>query len=169
MTSSIPGTGPGAHGGVRGMAFDRRSSQFEGRFGRMFRSLSAATWSEAALKALAGDGNQENRMAAGPEVVENSSPPRPTAAREDTTTTASPIPRDCMMTRRTRGSMRVTPTLVSSSITTSRLIRRAACKARTTLMRWWTSVRRGLIWTACTVAAHAISRTCTAATAVNFS
>ena len=83
MTSSIPGTGPGAHGGVRGMAFDRRSSQFEGRFGRMFRSLPAATWSEAALKALAGDGNQENRMAAGPEVVEDSSPPRPTAARED--------------------------------------------------------------------------------------
>ncbi|RRB18079.1 peroxidase family protein [Larkinella knui] len=57
------------HGGIRGDNLDRRSSQFEGLFGRIFRSLPAATWSEAALKELAGDGHAENRMAAEPETV----------------------------------------------------------------------------------------------------
>lgn len=42
----------GHGGGVRGSDLSRRSSQFEGRFGRMFRSLPAATWPEADLKLL---------------------------------------------------------------------------------------------------------------------
>jgi Animal haem peroxidase len=43
----------GSHGEVRGLSLSRRSSQFEGRFGRMFRSLPAAHFSEEMLKELA--------------------------------------------------------------------------------------------------------------------
>ncbi len=74
--------GPAAHGGVRGMTFDRRSSQFEGRFGRLFRSLPAAQWSDAALRELAGDGHQENRMSAEAE-TNDAQPPLPVAPAED--------------------------------------------------------------------------------------
>ena len=56
-----------SHGGVRGADFDRRSSQFEGRFGRIFRNLPPASWPKEALCLLAGDGQQENRMSAEPE------------------------------------------------------------------------------------------------------
>ncbi len=43
----------GGHGGeVRGDAMRRRSSMFEGRFGRMFRNLPPASWPEGALRAL---------------------------------------------------------------------------------------------------------------------
>lgn len=73
-----------SHGAVpvRGGDFDVRSSQFEGKFGRLFRSLPPATWSKEALSALAGDGHQENRMAAEPEQT-NDKPPLPIAPRED--------------------------------------------------------------------------------------
>jgi hypothetical protein len=40
------------HGGVRGADMPRGSVLFEGRFGRMFRTLAPATFSEAALNAL---------------------------------------------------------------------------------------------------------------------
>src|SRR5436190_7138055 len=43
----------GHHGEVRGLNLSRRSSQFEGRFGRMFRTLPAAQFDEVMLKALA--------------------------------------------------------------------------------------------------------------------
>ncbi len=73
-----------SHGAVpvRGGDFDVRSSQFEGKFGRLFRSLPPATWSKEALSALAGDGHQENRMAAEPEQTDDK-PPLPIAPRED--------------------------------------------------------------------------------------
>ncbi len=71
-------TGP-SHGGVRGADLNRRSSQTEGRFGRIFRSLPAATWSEDALRKLTGDGQEMNRMSAEPEKEGN----LPIAPRED--------------------------------------------------------------------------------------
>jgi len=71
-----------SHGAVRGSDFDRRSSQFEGRFGRIFRSLPAATWSEAALHKLAGDGLKEGRMSSEPERDETN-PDLPSAPSED--------------------------------------------------------------------------------------
>lgn len=74
-----------SHGAVRGSDFDRRSSQFEGRFGRIFRSLPAATWSEAALHKLAGDGHKEGRMSSEPERDETN-PDLPSAPREDNQT-----------------------------------------------------------------------------------
>jgi hypothetical protein len=43
----------GHHGEVRGLNLSRRSSQFEGRFGRMFRTLPAARFTEDMLKDLA--------------------------------------------------------------------------------------------------------------------
>lgn len=43
----------GGHGGgIRGEGVSRRSSSFEGRFGRMFRELPAASWPESALRSL---------------------------------------------------------------------------------------------------------------------
>src|SRR5882757_6549821 len=39
----------GHGGGVRGDSLDRRSSSFEGRFGRIFRSLPPATWDKQVL------------------------------------------------------------------------------------------------------------------------
>ena len=47
-----PATSPTHGGGVRGADLSRRSSQFEGRFGRMFRSLPPAEWPEEALLEL---------------------------------------------------------------------------------------------------------------------
>jgi hypothetical protein len=44
--NKIPSKNTSSHGVVRGADFDQHSSQFEGRFGRIFRSLPAASWSE---------------------------------------------------------------------------------------------------------------------------
>jgi hypothetical protein len=66
--TTLPSKTSSSHGGIRGADFDRRSSQAEGRFGRMFRSLPAASWPEEALRDLAGDGQQSDRMSAPPEV-----------------------------------------------------------------------------------------------------
>ena len=63
-------------GGVRGAELSRRSSQFEGRFGRMFRSLPAAEWPEEALRALG------EQMVAEPEKDPKDST-KPGAAFED--------------------------------------------------------------------------------------
>lgn len=49
--------------GVRDNDFGR-SSQFEGRFGYIFRNLPPAIWVQAALHELLSDGQQENRMSA---------------------------------------------------------------------------------------------------------
>lgn len=54
--NKIPHKHSSSHGGVRGDDLDRRSSQFEGLFGRLFRTLPAAVWDEDALAKLAGDG-----------------------------------------------------------------------------------------------------------------
>jgi Animal haem peroxidase len=68
---------PAAHGGgVRGDNSVPRSSQFEGRFGRMFRSLPSAEWPKQALLDL-GDA-----MTSPPEHLDGS-PNVPTAAFED--------------------------------------------------------------------------------------
>src|SRR6266576_5105657 len=56
----------GGHGSLRGADSGHRSSQFEGRFGRIFRTLPAASFSEDDLKNLARNG-----MTAEPEVVED--------------------------------------------------------------------------------------------------
>ncbi len=66
--AALPSKTTPSHGGTRGADFDRRSSQFEGRFGRIFRNLPAATWPQAALRELAGDGHTDNRMSAAPEM-----------------------------------------------------------------------------------------------------
>src|SRR5215475_1307453 len=60
-------------GGVRGDSLDRRSSSFEGRFGRLFRSLPPAEWPKQALLKLAGE------MTAEPEHIGN----LPSASPED--------------------------------------------------------------------------------------
>jgi heme peroxidase len=66
---------PAAHGGgVRGDNSTMRSSLFEGRFGRMFRSLPSADWSKDALAKLA------LAMTSPPEVDESTN--LPAAARE---------------------------------------------------------------------------------------
>jgi Animal haem peroxidase len=83
MSTRLPSKTGSSHGGVRGADFDRRSSQSEGKFGRIFRSLPAATWSEDALRALAGDGKREDRMTAKPETAEPENPRLPEAPRED--------------------------------------------------------------------------------------
>ena len=59
------GTGAG-HGNLRGADVFHTSPQFEGRFGRMFRTLPAATFDERELQELALQG-----MTAAPEVVED--------------------------------------------------------------------------------------------------
>lgn len=64
----LPTKSTPSHGGIRGATFDRRSSQSEGRFGRIFRSLPAASWKEDALRDLAGNGLQDDRISAPPEV-----------------------------------------------------------------------------------------------------
>jgi hypothetical protein len=82
MSTHLPKKTSPSHGGVRGADFNRRSSQFEGRFGRIFRNLPAATWSEDALRKLAGDGQAKDFMSAEPE-RDKSDPRLPTAPRED--------------------------------------------------------------------------------------
>jgi hypothetical protein len=68
---------PAAHGGgVRGDNSVPRSSQFEGRFGRMFRTLPSAEWPKDALLKLGA------AMTADPETLD-SDPKVPTAAFED--------------------------------------------------------------------------------------
>src|SRR6266571_1330564 len=42
----------GHHGEVRGLSLSRRSSQFEGRFGRMFRTLPPAKFTQQILEKL---------------------------------------------------------------------------------------------------------------------
>src|SRR5215475_1764930 len=56
----------GGHGSLRGADSGHRSAQFEGRFGRIFRTLPAASFTEEDLKRLALEG-----MTAEPEVVED--------------------------------------------------------------------------------------------------
>jgi hypothetical protein len=82
LGTNLPSKTSSSHGGVRGADFDRRSSQSEGRFGRIFRSLPPATWSEDALRQLAGDGQEEHRMSAEPE-KDLKNPRLPVAPRED--------------------------------------------------------------------------------------
>jgi len=67
--------GSGHGGGVRGDTMRRRSSMFEGRFGRMFRNLPPASWSEDALHALGA------AMVADPEATDTD-PRLPTASPE---------------------------------------------------------------------------------------
>ena len=67
----------GGHGGgVRGDNSNPRSSQFEGRFGRIFRSLPAGEWPREALLALG------TAMTAEPE-TEPDDPAKPSASPED--------------------------------------------------------------------------------------
>src|SRR5262245_57552763 len=78
-TGVIGGKRPGSPshgGGVRGDQLGTRSTLFEGRFGRMFRSLPPAQWSRDALFALG------NAMTADPETDEKD-PTLPAAAPED--------------------------------------------------------------------------------------
>src|SRR5713101_1519248 len=78
-TALIGGKKPGssAHGGgVRGDNSTPRSSLFEGRFGRMFRSLPAAQWPREALLALS------KKMTADPE-RDTKDPSLPSASPED--------------------------------------------------------------------------------------
>jgi Animal haem peroxidase len=83
MSTRLPRKTSASHGGVRGADLNLRSSQTEGRFGRLFRSLPAATWSEDALKELAGNGSATvNRMSSEPE-TNKGTPPLPIAPRED--------------------------------------------------------------------------------------
>jgi hypothetical protein len=88
MSTRLPSKTGSSHGGVRGADFDRRSSQSEGKFGRIFRSLPAATWSETALLALAaGDETGKESMTAKPETAEPEKPRLPKAPQEDGNTT----------------------------------------------------------------------------------
>lgn len=60
---------PAAHGGgVRGDNSAPRSTLFEGRFGRIFRSLPQAEWPKDALMALGG------KMTADPELFDDNPP-----------------------------------------------------------------------------------------------
>jgi hypothetical protein len=72
---TLPGKKNSSHGAVRGADFDRRSSQAEGRFGRIFRNLPAAEWPEEALRQLAGNGHDEGGMASDPELAEGTNLP----------------------------------------------------------------------------------------------
>lgn len=64
-SSANPSGGHG--GGVRGANLRRRSPQFEGRFGRMFRDLPPATWSHAALMELGRLMSSDPERGKGPE------------------------------------------------------------------------------------------------------
>jgi len=61
----------GHHGEVRGLSLSRRSSQFEGRFGRMFRTLPAAQFDEQVLKKLAEAMSAEFEATQTPETEED--------------------------------------------------------------------------------------------------
>ena len=58
---AVSATASGRHGEVRGLESTGRSTQFEGRFGRMFRTLPPARFTEGVLRELAG------RMTADPD------------------------------------------------------------------------------------------------------
>jgi hypothetical protein len=75
LESSANPTG-GHGGGVRGDTMRRRSSLFEGRFGRIFRNLPPASWPESALRELG------ERMTAEPE-RDDQNHALPAAAPED--------------------------------------------------------------------------------------
>ena len=64
------------HGGIRGADTRKRSSQFEGRFGRIFRSLPAAQSDDDDLVLLAQPGNddREDAMLSSPEADEHGKP-----------------------------------------------------------------------------------------------
>jgi hypothetical protein len=79
---TLPGKKNSSHGAVRGADFDRRSSQAEGRFGRIFRNLPAAEWPEEALRELAGDGLKKGRMASDAE-RDDTDPNLPSAPSEE--------------------------------------------------------------------------------------
>jgi hypothetical protein len=64
------------HGGVRGANSPKQSSQFDGRFGRMFRSLPAAEFADEDLVKLAA----KDAMLSSPEMTPEG---KPTAAPED--------------------------------------------------------------------------------------
>ena len=82
VSLSTKKAGVGGHGGgVRGAELSRRSSQFEGRFGRMFRSLPPAEWDAKALIAL---GSEKNKgMTAEPEQVSTGGVDLPKAPKEE--------------------------------------------------------------------------------------
>lgn len=82
MSTHLPSKKSSSHGGVRGADLDRRSSHSAGKFGRMFRSLPAATWSVAALGKLAGNGNEKDSMSTIPE-TDKTNPSLPTAPVEE--------------------------------------------------------------------------------------
>ena len=82
MSTHLPSKKSSSHGGVRGADFNRRSSQAEGKFGRMFRSLPAATWSPDALGKLAGNGNEKDSMSTIPE-TDKDNPRLPVAPVEE--------------------------------------------------------------------------------------
>lgn len=76
MAATPTKNSPSAHGGgIRGDAVSRRSSLFEGRFGRMFRELPAASWPDKALRDLG------EAMTADPE-RDKKNPSLPVAAKE---------------------------------------------------------------------------------------
>src|SRR5215510_11932070 len=114
----------GGHGSLRGADSGHRSAQFEGRFGRIFRTLPAASFTEEDLKRLALEG-----MTADPEVVEDASG-SPSVIR-----TVFSFPRQLRRANSTMkkisGSPRDIHIWANSSITTSLLIRPAACRKRT--------------------------------------
>ncbi len=66
------------HGVIRGAESPKRSSQFEGRFGRMFRSLPPAEFTEAELAPLAAD----DAMLSSPETTGNDERPKATPENE---------------------------------------------------------------------------------------
>jgi hypothetical protein len=65
--AAVARTTTGRHGEVRGLGLSRRSSQFEGRFGRMFRTLPAAQFEEQMLRKLADAMSAELEDAPTPE------------------------------------------------------------------------------------------------------
>ena len=74
-----------AHGGgVRGATLPRRSSQFEGAFGRMFRTLPPADFDVGALERLAGFGGETGHIISPPEIDDATG--LPSAASEDAMT-----------------------------------------------------------------------------------
>ena len=69
-------TGSGFHGSLRGADAPRRSDTFEGRFGRMFRTLPAANYSTEHLMALG------EAMKAEPEIMRKDDLPKGEALRD---------------------------------------------------------------------------------------
>ena len=66
---------PSAHGsGVRGITLPRNSVSFEGRFGRIFRALPAATYGETDAKSLEALKDLAEKMAGDPKDIEKDGP-----------------------------------------------------------------------------------------------